>query len=117
MTTSTAIPAIMACGLFVVLVSGGIDISFPATAATATVCDGDVCCQLSGAEISFYRLCYRGGCWFTAGADQRPADLPPESTAHYYHHFHSERLFGPVDLISPTANGCTGFPGVVYGWC
>lgn len=29
MTTSTAIPAIMACGLFVVLVSGGIDISFP----------------------------------------------------------------------------------------
>ncbi|EJD6039114.1 ABC transporter permease [Morganella morganii] len=35
MTTSTAILAIMACGLFVVLVSGGIDISFPATAATA----------------------------------------------------------------------------------
>lgn len=33
MTTSTAILAIMACGLFVVLVSGGIDISFPATAA------------------------------------------------------------------------------------
>lgn len=29
MTASTAILAIMACGLFVVLVSGGIDISFP----------------------------------------------------------------------------------------
>lgn len=35
MTVSSAILAIMACGLFVVLIAGGIDISFPATAAIA----------------------------------------------------------------------------------
>ncbi|WP_417880487.1 ABC transporter permease [Vibrio sp.] len=35
MTTSSALLGIMACGLFVVLISGGIDISFPATAAIA----------------------------------------------------------------------------------
>ncbi|MEC4725568.1 ABC transporter permease [Shewanella sp. D64] len=33
MTVSSAILGIMACGLFVVLIAGGIDISFPATAA------------------------------------------------------------------------------------
>ncbi|WP_368174013.1 ABC transporter permease [Aeromonas sp. s13] len=33
MTVSSAILCIMACGLFVVLIAGGIDISFPATAA------------------------------------------------------------------------------------
>lgn len=35
MTVSSAILGIMACGLFVVLIAGGIDISFPATAAIA----------------------------------------------------------------------------------
>lgn len=35
MSVSSAILGIMACGLFVVLISGGIDISFPATAAIA----------------------------------------------------------------------------------
>ncbi len=97
MTTSTAILAIMACGLFVVLVSGGIDISFPGHGGHRTVCDGDVC-AVTGRQF-LYRLCYRGDCWFTAGADQCPADLPPESTVYYYHHFHPERLFRPADLF------------------
>ncbi|MGF1760683.1 ABC transporter permease [Photobacterium sagamiensis] len=35
MSVSSAILGIMACGLFVVLIAGGIDISFPATAAIA----------------------------------------------------------------------------------
>ncbi|WP_028116689.1 ABC transporter permease [Ferrimonas senticii] len=35
MTVSSAILGIMACGLFVVLIAGGIDISFPATASIA----------------------------------------------------------------------------------
>jgi simple sugar transport system permease protein len=35
MSESTAVLGIMACGLFVVLIAGGIDISFPATAAIA----------------------------------------------------------------------------------
>ncbi|KOO12038.1 sugar ABC transporter permease, partial [Vibrio xuii] len=35
MSVSSALLGIMACGLFVVLIAGGIDISFPATAAIA----------------------------------------------------------------------------------
>lgn len=48
MSESTAMLGIMACGLFVVLIAGGIDISFPATAAIAQYVSATYILSLGG---------------------------------------------------------------------
>lgn len=48
MSESTAVLGIMACGLFVVLIAGGIDISFPATAAIAQYVSATYILSLGG---------------------------------------------------------------------
>ncbi|MBY3790628.1 ABC transporter permease [Photobacterium carnosum] len=61
MSVSSALLGIMACGLFVVLISGGIDISFPATAAIAQYVTATYILSIGGNFIVAFSIAFAVG--------------------------------------------------------
>jgi hypothetical protein len=85
-----SVMAIMAAGLLVVLISGGIDISFAAIAAVSQYVMATVLIAL--AETGSWPSGYPRG-WHPARGRERSADLLPPSARGHRHHFDDDLLF------------------------
>ena len=89
-----SVTAIMAVGLLVVLVAGGIDISFAATATVAQYLAALAATRLGWAPAASIAL---GLATDWRWGIQRPAHPPPARHLHHHHHLHAEPVLRAAD--------------------
>ena len=109
---SYSVMAIMAAGLLVVLISGGIDISFAAIAAVSQYLVATILVQM-GRQLGG-GLCAGGALWRAPWGGQRLADPLPASALGDRDHFDDDLLLCDPDVCDRWEIDLR-FTGLVYG--